>query len=110
MGLEFMDAESLFNEHLRNSLVEWNGRGFKELRERLEGEYEALIRLFKSNYRYDSINFPKTMKHYFLYVFSLLHKLKQNVINSHSIFKMLNFNLETYSKQLYLRAYRLEGE
>lgn len=47
------------------------------------------------------------MKHYFLYIFSLLHKLKQNVVNSHSIYKMINYNLETYSKQLYLRAYRL---
>lgn len=50
------------------------------------------------------------MKHYFLYVFSLLHKLKQNLVNSHTIYKMLNFNLETYSKQLYLRGYRLEGD
>lgn len=35
MGLEYLDDESLFNEHLRNALVNWKGQSFKELRERL---------------------------------------------------------------------------
>lgn len=33
------------------------------------------------------------MKHYFLYVFSLLHKLQQNALSSYSLFKMVNYGL-----------------
>ena len=36
MGLEYLDDESLFNQHLRSALAGWKGQSFKELRERLE--------------------------------------------------------------------------
>jgi hypothetical protein len=49
------------------------------------------------------------MKHYFLYVFSLLEKIRRGMVNSYYVYKLLNCGLETFSKQLYLRTYRLEG-
>lgn len=49
------------------------------------------------------------MKHYFLYLFSILEKIKKGMANTYFIYKLLNCGLETFSKQLYYRTYRLES-
>ena len=66
------------------------------------------MRVFKANYTCDSINFPKTMKHYFLYVFALLQKIKDSTLNAYSLYRLLTCGLEAFSKQLYYRSYRVE--
>ena len=48
------------------------------------------------------------MKHYFLYVFSLIDKIKKGVLNSYQIYKWLNSTLKIFSKQMYPRTFKIE--
>lgn len=47
------------------------------------------------------------MKHYFLYLYMIIARINEGKLHFYHIFQLINYNLETASKMLYARSYRV---
>ena len=96
--------------HLRQCLAQWNGSNFKELKQLVAKQTGSTVAFLKDYANSYNISLPRNWKHYLLYSFSLEEQLNKGLLNHYILYQYATCNLESFSKKMYLRTYRIDEE
>ena len=107
--MELVDDEVLFNLHFRRALAKWKGGSFSQLRKLVKEEGTELVNMAREFSGSSAINFPLTLKHYFLYVAQLDQQLQRSLLNVYHLHRLARDGLEIFGKKLYPRAYQVDS-